>query len=81
MKKHLKPRTAPGSGRTRRSAGPIPDEELAGESDRPVWDPDRTDIERPNELPDPSIESAARDDKAGGVEAAESTVRKATLFE
>lgn len=81
MKKHSKPRPAPGPGRTRRSAAPTPDEEPSGDSPRPVWDPDRTDIERPNELPDPSIESASRDDEAGGVEAAESVVRKATPFE
>jgi hypothetical protein len=48
-----------------------------------VWEPDRTDIERPNERPDPSIESASRDEEAGGVEAAEGwpDVRKATPFE
>jgi hypothetical protein len=48
---------------------------------RPVWDPDRTDIERPNELPEPSIDSVSRDDEAGSVEAAESVMRKATPFE
>jgi hypothetical protein len=50
---------------------------------RGAWDPDRTDIERPNEGQCLSIETASRNAEAGGVEAPEplSEEKKALPFE
>ena len=77
------PAPVPAPARRRRALAQLTPEEVAGDSPRRMWDPDRTDIERPNELQGLSIETESRDENAGGVEAPESLteVKKATPFE
>ena len=64
----------------------MPPEEPASDATdtapRGAWNPDRSDIERPNERHF-SIETASRDAKAGGIEAPEplSEEEKASPFE
>ncbi|VTU36305.1 hypothetical protein H4CHR_03880 [Variovorax sp. PBS-H4] len=87
MKKRSPSRRSSARAQKRGIRSPKPSDEAVSDATdsarRGAWDPDRTDIERPNEGQCPSIETAPRHAEAGGVEAPEplSEEKKAFPFE